>query len=918
MQSNTEAGHLLCVVRGTSLLLVLLWAGCFTSASTFAQTHTSARPGQSASGWLLSTDSFDNAFERQAYLGNGYIGVRIPAAGMGYLGDLGKIGWPLGTERITSSIAAGLFAKTADGTFYKEPKEALALIPTWSTLTFGDSSGTYSAATASKSNVSSYRQSLDLSTGIVTTSGTWTSPGNRQTRFVYRVLTDRARSHVAVVELKLTPLWTGKATISSILDGAGSRRLDPVSEEVDLASQTVHVTSRTIGTGILIAEAATLRSSCTTQPSKENSRPPQTAIEHVTFQAQSGTICTFVKYVAIVTGRDSQSPESDALQESRQAAERGLPALEKENRAAWGEIWRAGIEVDGDPAMQQAIRASQFTIYASVNPSTPGSLGPSGLSSDGYAGTVFWDADTWMFPALLAQHPRLARVLVDYRSNTLPDARKNASNNGYQGALYPWTSALAGDMGDECYGAVTDAQGKVIADPNKSCTQQVHLQSDVALAQWQYYEATGDKQWLAERGWPVIEAVAQFWAGKATPAPDGGYAINQVQTPDEYATDTDNDAYTNAGAALELQVATRVAQILGKTAPAQWDEIARGLIKTMPVDAARNIYLEHQGYTGQQIKQADVVMLTYPLAFSMPQSYGINDLNYYAPRTDVNGPAMTDAIHAIAAASLNGPGCSAFTYTLRSYQPFLREPYLQFSEFAPIKLSMTAYNFLTGVGGFMQEFLFGYSGLRLQAAAVQVDPSLPPQMAGLTLRNLLWQGRTFTMHIGPRQTSISLDSGAAIPIITPGGNKTLSRGSPLVIPTRRSDLLPTDNLARCRKITATSSAPGSPAVAAVDGSSATAWVAAEAQADLTLDLATKIALGKITVLRGSGEPFSYTVQVSADGAKWKTIATSPAVSSGTDEFVVPPLDARFVRLVFEGSGTANPSIAELAVTAKAP
>lgn len=915
MQSNTEAGHLLGVVRWTPLLLALLWTGY--SVPTLAQAQAKAHPPQSAAGWSLSTDRFDNAFERQAYVGNGYIGVRIPAAGMGYLGDLGKIGWPLGTERITSSIAAGLFAKTADGTFYKEPKQALALIPTWSTLTFGDSSGTYSAATASKSHVSSYHQSLDLSTGIVTTSGTWTSPGNRQTRYVYRVLTDRARSHVAAVELKLTPLWTGKATVSSILDAAGARRLDPVTNGVDLSSQTVHVTSRTIGTGIVVAETATLRSSCAAQPSKEDS-PPQTAIGQLTFRAQAGKTCTFVKYVAVVTGRDSQSPESDALKESTEAAERGLSALEKENRAAWDEIWKAVIEVDGDPAMQQAIRASQFTMYASVNPTTPGSLGPSGLSSDGYAGTVFWDADTWMFPALLAQHPQLAKVLVDYRSNTLPAARRNASNNGYQGALYPWTSAIAGDMGDECYGAVTNAQGKVIADPNKSCTQQLHLQSDVALAQWQYYEATGDKQWLAERGWPVIEAVAQFWSGKATPVADGGYAINQVQTPDEYATDTDNDAYTNAGAALELQVATNVAQILGRTAPPQWKEIAAGLIKTMPVDAARNIYLEHQGYTGQQIKQADVVMLTYPLAFSMPQSYGINDLNYYAPRTDVNGPAMTDAIHAIAAASLNGPGCSSFTYTLRSYQPFLREPYQQFSEFAPIKLTMTAYNFLTGVGGFMQEFLFGYSGLRLQAAAVQVDPGLPPQMAGITLRNLLWQGRTFTMHIGPRQTTMSLESGAPIPIITPSGNKTLSRGATLVMPTRRSDLQRTDNLARCRKITATSSAPGSPAPAAVDGSTATAWVADQPHADLTLDLGAKTALEKISVLRGSGDPFSYTVQVSADGSKWKTVAPSPAASNGTDNFATPALDARFVRLSFDGAGTANPSIAELTVIAKTP
>ncbi len=623
--------------------------------------------------------------------------------------------------------------------------------------------------------------------------------------------------------------------------------------------------------------------------------------------------------MAVVSGRDSSTPELDSQAESQQAAERGLNAFEQENRAAWDSVWKADILVDDDPALQQAIHASEYTLFASMSTDSPMSIGPSGLSSDGYAGMVFWDADTWMFPALLAQHPDIARVMVDYRSTTLPAAQRNAANNGYKGAMYPWTSAISGDMGDECYDVITDAKGKVITDTNKSCTQQLHLQSDVALAQWEYYKATGDKEWLAQKGWPVLEAVAEFWASKAVQVP-GGYAINQVQTPDEYATDTDNDAYTNAAASLELDAAIQAAGILGKTVPASWSAIGAGLIKTMPVDAALNIYLEHQGYVAQQIKQADVVMLTYPLDFSMPKSMAVNDLNFYTPRTDVNGPAMTDAIHSIAAAAIGAPGCSAYTYLLRSYQPFLREPYLQFSEFAPVKLTATAYDFLTGVGGFMQEFQYGFSGFRPQVDAIRLDPSLPPQLAGITLTNLAWQGRTFTVHIGPRETSVTLNSGAALPVITLGGAKTVEPGAPLIIPTRRSDLQPTDDLVRCSQITATSSLPGSPPVAAVDGSPATAWTAAESQAKLTVDLAAPATLGTIKVLRGNRDAFPYSVEASSNGTDWKTIATAPAKNStGVDEFTSPPIQAKFLRLVFPGSGDAKPpSIAELTVMAKTP
>ena len=785
------------------MIFVLLGASGAASFSTRLSRAQDAAPAsprqtQTDSAWSLSTNRFNNSFEAEPYVGNGYIGLRVPAAGMGYLGDLGKVGWPIGTERIASAIAAGVYAKVADGTFYHDEKQAIALIPTWSTLTFGDASGIYSPATASSTNVSEYRQELDLRTGVANTLGFWTSPGGNKTRFTYRVATDRARSHIAVVTLELTPMWTGKATASSTLDGAGARRLDLVTAGVDLPRQTIYVTSKAKGTNIQVAESATLRSACKSSPSEQKPQTSGTPVEQVTFEALAGETCTFVKYVAVVTGRDSSTPESDARADSQQAADRGLDAFQQENRAAWDSVWKADIVVDEDPALQQAIRANEYTLYASIAPDSPASIGPSGLSSDGYAGMVFWDADTWMFPALLAQHPDIARVMVDYRSTTLPAARRNAANNGYAGALYPWTSAISGDMGDECYGAVTDSKGKVIADPNKSCTQQLHLQSDVALAQWEYYKATGDKLWLAQKGWPVVEAVAEFWASKATPVPVG-YAIDQVQTPDEYATDTDNDAYTNAAASLELEATIEAAKILGRSVPPSWSAIGAGLIKTMPVDAALNIYLEHQGYVAQQIKQADVVMLTYPLDFSMPESMGVNDLNFYTPRTDVNGPAMTDAIHSIAAASIDVPGCSSYTYLLRSYEPFLREPYLQFSEFAPVKLTATAYDFLTGVGGFMQEFLYGFSGFRPLVDAVRLDPSLPPQLRGITLSNLAWQGRTFTMHIGPQETRVTLNSGAAMPLITPGGAKTAEPGVPLIIPTRRPDLQPTKDVVRCRQ-----------------------------------------------------------------------------------------------------------------------
>jgi hypothetical protein len=59
------------------------------------------------------------------------------------------------------------------------------------------------------------------------------------------------------------------------------------------------------------------------------------------------------------------------------------------------------------------------------------------------------------------------------------------------------------------------------------------------------------------------------------------------------------------------------------------------------------------------------------------------------------------------------------------------------------------------------------------------------------------------------------------------------------------------------------------------------------------------------------------VEASSDGVDWKAIANAPANSlTGIDEFNSPPVEAKFVRLVFPGAGDAKPgSIAELTVMA---
>ncbi len=81
----------------------------------------------------------------------------------------------------------------------------------------------------------------------------------------------------------------------------------------------------------------------------------------------------------------------------------------------------------------------------------------------------------------------------------------------------------------------------------------------------------------------------------------------------------------------------------------------------------------------------------------------------------------------------------------RSYQPHLRGPFLMLSE-TPRN---DAVNFVTGAGGFLQQVIFGYTGLRFGEDGLEeaFEPVLPSRLESLTLRNFTARGRRFDVIV---------------------------------------------------------------------------------------------------------------------------------------------------------------------------
>lgn len=94
----------------------------------------------------------------------------------------------------------------------------------------------------------------------------------------------------------------------------------------------------------------------------------------------------------------------------------------------------------------------------------------------------------------------------------------------------------------------------------------------------------------------------------------------------------------------------------------------------IPFDEKRNIHLEYEGYKDELIKQADVVLIGFPLMWPMLEEIRKNDLYFYENLTRENGPAMTWSMHAIGHLELKNYE-KANELLRRSYSLYVKEPF---------------------------------------------------------------------------------------------------------------------------------------------------------------------------------------------------------------------------------------------------
>ncbi|MBB6185443.1 glycosyl hydrolase family 95 catalytic domain-containing protein [Oleiagrimonas soli] len=731
--------------RFTARLLSSLLALTCACASASAATPDS---------FLLTATSHDFGHYFPTYLANGYFST---------------MSTPRGTGPARAYMAAFM-------DYTRDDISRPAAIPGWSEVDYNPGGGWLNAVRLDATHFADYAQTLNMRDGTLRTRYRF-DYAHRATDVRVTTFVSQADKHLAATRFTITPqfngtvqlrfplrLWSqhaprfaiGKLDYQQLTDAviASGQNLGnkpvPTADRApiwypgytrmldargDTKARTLRVDGRAVqGLRMAMAAALDLPDGLALRSLKLHQGPHRLSLD-LTAEVEAGHTYTFVKYVA--ASRQDWGGDAQADRALAQAARaRGLDALLAEHRAAWHRLWQSDIVIDGDPRAQKAVHSDLYYLLSNTTTDTAWPMGACALTPN-YAGHAFWDSDSWVFPALLLLHPERAKPIVMFRHRTLPQALDRARQFGVKGAMYPWEA---------------DPQTGIDNTPHfaHEAWREIHVNADVAIAQWQYYLATGDRAWLKHTGWPVIRDVARFWASRVTwNKAAKRFEILHVTSPDEAYDDVPNDSFTNAAARKALRIAVRAAKLVGAKPDPRWTTIADAMYVPFDARAQRHYDFDpsapHDKITWMG---SSLAWLMYPnLDLPMTPAVRRNDLTWQLEQLKTHGDdpnEMMMVMLAVAEAELGDAPRTGY-WIDHNLHGFLKPPFNVRTE---TRANNAGYILATSAG-FVQSLVYGLSGLRLEHGGLRAayPPVLPPSWTSMTLRNVDYRGQRYDIVV---------------------------------------------------------------------------------------------------------------------------------------------------------------------------
>jgi trehalose/maltose hydrolase-like predicted phosphorylase len=707
--------------------------------------------------------------------------------------------------------------------------ESLVNVPNWLCLTFAAGDGPWLGS--EDVEVLEDRQDLDLRRGVLTRRRLVRDDLGHRTRIAHRRFVHMGAAHLAALEMTIIPEWSGQLRIRSGLDGTvtnsgvpryrelASGHLVPVETGCPAADSMLLVVE-TSQSHIRIAEAARtrlFRDGTRLAAEGAVSAQPGRIGREFAIEVAAGQTVVIEKTMAIATSRDRAVSDAGAAATGWLDGAGSFDELLRGHVMAWEQLWaRFGVELaDGeDDKVLPVLRLHIFHLLQTIGPcSIDRDVGvpARGLHGEAYRGHVFWD-ELFVFPVLNLRLPELSRSLLEYRYYRLPAARRAALQAGHVGAMYPWQSGSDGTEQSALVHLNPDS-GRWLPD---TTYLQRHVGIAVAYNVWQYYQSTGDRDFLARYGAEIVLEVARFFASCASydRALDR-YVIRGVVGPDEFHTaypdspspGIDNNAYTNVMTAWLILRALEVVdllperrraeltQTLGLTATERqhWEHISRrmhvpfhgsGIISQFEgYDQLKELdwedyharygnirrldrILEAEGDSAnryQACKQADVLMLFYLLS---PGELGtlLHRLGYnWSPSR------ARDTIDYYLARTSHGSALSAVVHAWVLARASREQAFDEFvdalrTDVGDVQGGTTAEGIhLAAMAGTVDLVQRCFAGVETRADVLWLDPYWPGRLGTLQLA-ILYRGHDVTLAIADHTVVVSSGPGQLTPV----------------------------------------------------------------------------------------------------------------------------------------------------------
>ena len=754
-----------------------------------------------ASDWKIVETDFDpNALgkvEANFCLGNGYLGLRSATE-----------------EKYLNETRDLLVA----GTFNQYSPEEVTELPNAADVTNIEITLNGSRFDLTQGTIQSYERVLNLQTGLLTRDVAWTSPKGETFTLKFERIVSLKRLHTIAMRVSVTPAADATVVFQSGIDGRvtcdGSQHFTEGQTRF-YDKKYLQYVPRTIQSDITFVLNATHKFAVDGEELtlvSDINILRRRMFSKFTLDVKAGQTVVMEKFANVYTTRDKEAAgrtvadiQVYALDQLKADEADGFTALAAESAAAWKEkVWdRVPVEIDGPGFDQLLIRFAQYHMQL-MTPAHDNrmNIGAKGFSGEGYKGHTFWDTEIFLLPYFIFTMPEVARSLEEYRYLSLPGAHAKAAHNGYEGAQFPWESAWLddGEVTPEYMGTdiVTGQLIKVW-----SGFIEIHITADVAFGVWQYYQCTGDQDYMDKYGYELIFDCAKFWNSRLEPGEDGKLHINDVVGPDEYKEHVNDNAFTNYLTRWNIQKAIEYAAQLEAEKPElyaaldaklglatlrpQWKEKVDKIFLTQPnennvlpqdstyltlqdIDLSKYKKQAHVGgiykdYNQEQItkiqvsKQADVMVLFYLMEELFPKEVKLASWDYYEPRC-LHDSSLSLSTHSVLACDIGDPELG--------YQMFEKACLIDLDNANPH--SSDAGIHAASYGGLWQCVVYGFGGLRMLGGNLRISPNMPKAWNKLRY-TILWKGQKLSVTATADTVEILNETGTE-PVTVEVWNKT--------------------------------------------------------------------------------------------------------------------------------------------------